>query len=92
LRKRGGFSARNSASRKRPKEQWIEIFVPVIIGEDIFFLAQERLEKQTVLSPSHQGADTSARAFSLQQMWLCGVQVFYADISEKTLLLSLPGF
>ncbi len=35
LRKRGGFSARNSSSRERPKEQWIEIFVPPIISEDI---------------------------------------------------------
>ncbi len=53
LRKRGGFSARNSSSRERPKEQWIEIFVPPIISEDIFSLAQERLEKNKQFSRRH---------------------------------------
>ena len=50
LRKRGGYSARNSASRERPKEQWIEIPVPPIISEDVFYLAQERLEKNKQFS------------------------------------------
>ena len=53
LRKRGGYSTRNSASRERPKEQWIEISVPPIVSEDIFYLAQERLEKNKQFSRRH---------------------------------------
>jgi len=53
LRKRGGFSPRNSANRERPREEWIEISVPPIISEDIFCLAQERLEKNKQFSRRH---------------------------------------
>ena len=53
LRKRGGFSARSGANRERPREQWIEIPVPPIIGEDIFSLAQERLGKNKQFSRRH---------------------------------------
>lgn len=44
LRKRGGFSPRCGAHQERPKEQWIEIPVPALVSEDIFQLAQERLQ------------------------------------------------
>lgn len=53
LRKRGGFSPRSSANRERPREEWIEISVPPIISEDIFCLAQERLEKNKQFSRRH---------------------------------------
>jgi len=43
LRQRGGFSPRCSANQECPREDWIEIPVPAIIGKDIFQLAQERL-------------------------------------------------
>jgi site-specific DNA recombinase len=58
LRKRGGFSSRNSASRERPREQWIEISVPPLIGEDMFSLAQERLEKNKQFSRRHTKVPT----------------------------------
>jgi site-specific DNA recombinase len=44
LRMRGGFSVRSSASRERPREEWIEIPVPAIVSEETFALAQERLK------------------------------------------------
>jgi len=51
LRQRGGFSPRCSANRECPKEEWIEIPVPVIISEERFALAQERLEQNKKHSP-----------------------------------------
>src|SRR5208337_2963486 len=42
LRKRGGFSPRNSCSHERPREDWIEIPVPPLVSEATFYLAQER--------------------------------------------------
>jgi site-specific DNA recombinase len=44
LRKRGGFSPRCSANRERPRQDWIEIPVPALVGEEVFALAEERLE------------------------------------------------
>ncbi len=51
LRLRGGFSARNSAGHERPREEWIEIPVPVIVNDTTFDLAQERLQQNKRLSP-----------------------------------------
>jgi len=44
LRAKGGFSARNSCSKEKAKEEWIEIPVPAIITPEVFELAQERLK------------------------------------------------
>lgn len=44
LRKKGGYSSRCSASRERPREEWIEIPVTAIVDDDTFALAQEQLE------------------------------------------------
>jgi site-specific DNA recombinase len=43
LRQRGGLPARNSASHERPRDQWIEIPVPALVGEETFALAEEHL-------------------------------------------------
>jgi site-specific DNA recombinase len=51
LRKRGGFSARCSAHQECPKDQWIEIAVPALVSEDVFELAQERLQYNKRHSP-----------------------------------------
>jgi site-specific DNA recombinase len=50
LRKRGGFSPRCTANCERPREEWIEIPVPVIISEETFAIAQERLERNKQIS------------------------------------------
>jgi site-specific DNA recombinase len=44
LRKRGGFSPRCGANRERPRQDWIEIPVPALVNEEVFALAEERLE------------------------------------------------
>jgi len=44
IRLRGGVASRDSASHERPRAEWIEIPVPPIITEEIFALAEERLQ------------------------------------------------
>lgn len=51
LRQRGGYSPRCSSNRERPREEWIEIPVPAIVSEEIFALAEERLEQNKRFSP-----------------------------------------
>src|ERR1035437_6088979 len=45
LRQRHGLATRNSANRERPPQDWIEIAVAALIGEETFALAQEQLEQ-----------------------------------------------
>ena len=44
LRQRGGYAPRNSATRERPREEWIEIPVPALVSDTTFELAHEQLE------------------------------------------------
>jgi site-specific DNA recombinase len=44
LRKRGGYSPRCNAHQECPREQWIEIPVPALLSEDLFELAQKKLQ------------------------------------------------
>ncbi len=44
LRQRGGYGKRSFAHQDRPRQEWIEIDVPPLVGEATFALAQERLE------------------------------------------------
>ncbi len=74
LRKRGGFSPRRSSSHERPKEEWIEIAVPAIIGEDTFSLAQERLEKNKQLSSRHTKEPTLLQGLLVCSM--CGYALY----------------
>ena len=66
LRRRGGYSPRDSANQERPREEWIEIAVPAIISEDTFALAQENLERNKRLSPRRTTQPTL-----LQGMLVC---------------------
>jgi len=50
LRQRGGYSPRCSASRQRPKEEWIQIPVPAVVSEETFAMAEELLERNKRLS------------------------------------------
>src|SRR6266498_2903039 len=43
LRQKGGYSARCSANRERPKDQWIEMAVPALVSEETFARAAEKL-------------------------------------------------
>jgi site-specific DNA recombinase len=51
LRKRGGYSPRCGAHQECPREQWIEIPVPALVSEDLFELAQEKLQYNKKHSP-----------------------------------------
>ena len=51
IRMRGGIASRNSAHHERPREDWITIPVPPIVREEIFALAQERLEANKTHAP-----------------------------------------
>ena len=51
IRLRGGIASRNSAHHERPREDWIAIAVPPIVREEIFALAQERLEANKMHAP-----------------------------------------
>jgi site-specific DNA recombinase len=51
LRQRNGLSNRNSATRDRPCQDWIEIAVPALISEEVIALAQEQLEQNKRHSP-----------------------------------------
>jgi site-specific DNA recombinase len=66
LRQRGGYSSRSSASRERPREEWIEIPVPALVSEEQFALAQEQLERNKRHSPRRTREPTL-----LQNMLVC---------------------
>ena len=51
LRMRGGYSPRSGAHQDCPREQWIEIPVPALVSEDLFELAQQRLQYNKKHSP-----------------------------------------
>jgi site-specific DNA recombinase len=51
IRMRGGVASRDSASHERPRQDWIAIAVPAIVSEEIFALAQERLETNKTHAP-----------------------------------------
>jgi site-specific DNA recombinase len=51
LRQRNRPPSRNSANHERPRQEWIEIPVPALVGENTFALAQEQLQKNKHHSP-----------------------------------------
>jgi len=67
LRQRGGVSPRCSSNRERPRQEWIEIPVPRIVSDEIFALAEERLEENKRFSSRRTIEPTL-----LQSMLVCG--------------------
>jgi len=51
LRQRNGLASRDSANHERPRQDWIDIAVPALVGEETFALAQEQLERNKRHSP-----------------------------------------
>jgi len=51
----------------RPREEWIEIPVPTIIGEDIFEAVEAKARDNSVYSPRH----TEAKTFLLRRLLRC---------------------
>ena len=64
---RGKF-ARGLVYRERPKEEWISIPVPAVITEDIFELAQERLQKN-----KHYSERNTQHSTILQGLLVCAL-------------------
>jgi site-specific DNA recombinase len=51
LRQRKALPSRDVDGHKRPRAEWIELSVPALVGEEMFVLAQEQLEKNKHHSP-----------------------------------------
>ena len=67
LRIKGGFSPVCGSTRERPRQDWIEIPVPVIVEPDTFELAQELMARNAKRSPRRSKVLTL-----LQGMLICG--------------------
>ena len=78
LRQRGGFSPRVSASRERPRAEWIEISVPALVSGSTFALAQEKLQ-----SNKRYAARNTREPTLLQGMLVCS-QCGYAFYRTST--------
>jgi len=93
LREKGGYSTRNSCSKEKPREEWIEIPVPAIITAETFELAQERLRKNKLHSQRN-----TVEVTLLQGMLVCsecGYSLYKLStrtFKTKALLLPLSGF
>jgi site-specific DNA recombinase len=66
LRAKKGYSARNSCSREKPRDEWIEISVAPIVTQAIFEIAQERLKNNKL----HSLRNTKVLSL-LQGMMIC---------------------
>jgi site-specific DNA recombinase len=67
LRKKGGYSARSSANRERPQDQWIAVQVPALVSEEVFARAQEKLGENRRFA-----ARNTKRPTLLQGLLVCG--------------------
>ena len=80
LRKRGGFSPRNSCSVEQPRENWIEISVPAIVSDDVYLRSLERLEEN-----KRYAKRGTKEATLLQGMMVCNKCGYaYYRISTRT--------
>jgi len=66
LRAQGGYTSRNSCTKEKPREEWLEIAVPPIVTQGVFDVVQEKLKSNKVLS----GRNTKEETL-LQGMMVC---------------------
>ena len=78
LRQKGGYSARSSANRERPKEQWIGLPVPALVSEEAFARAAEKLSENRRFASRNTKEPTL-----LQGLLVCG-QCGYALYRTST--------
>lgn len=78
LRQKGGYSARSSANRERPKEQWIGLPVPALVSEESFARAAEKLSENRRFASRNTKEPTL-----LQGLLVCG-QCGYALYRTST--------
>ena len=74
LRQKGGYSPRCSASRQRPKEEWIQIPVPAVVSEETFAMAEELLERNKRLSKRRTKEPTLLQGLLVCEQ--CGYAVY----------------
>ena len=67
LRKKGGYAARCSANRERPKDQWIAVPVPALVREEVFARAEEKLAENRRFASRN-----TKRPTLLQGLLVCG--------------------
>ena len=67
LRQKGGYSARPTSNRQRPRDQWIELQVPALVSQEVFARAAEKLAENRRLSARNTKVPTL-----LQGLLICG--------------------
>ena len=82
LRRRGGFTARCSTSRDRPREDWIEIPVPALVSIETFALAQERLQANRHFASRHTKEPTLLQGLLVCQE--CGYAYYRTSTRTST--------
>jgi len=70
LRRRGGFSSRSSATKERPRKEWIAIPVPALVSPETFALAEERLQQNKIFASRHTKVPTLLQGILICQV--CG--------------------
>src|SRR5713101_7378776 len=74
LRQRRGLPSRDSAGHERPRVEWIEVPVPALVGEELFALAQEQLERNKRHSPRRTVEPTLLQGMLVCQQ--CGYALY----------------
>lgn len=82
LRQRGGFSSRSSATKERPRKEWIPIPVPVIVSAETFALAEERLQQNKIFASRHTKEPTLLQGMLICQV--CGYAYYRTSTRTST--------
>jgi len=70
-RRRGVTMPGTTASRERPRAEWMEIPVPALATEESFARAQELLhQNQDTIAPAYHRAECGAGVGQLRKMWV----------------------
>ena len=85
LRQRGTWPSRNSANRERPRQDWIAIPVPALVGEATFALAQEQLTRNRQFAPRRTLAPTLLQGMLVCRQCGYGLYRTSARTSKQTL-------
>ena len=91
LRLRGGLTTRDSANHERPRDEWIEIPVPVLIDEPTFARAQELLHENKIRARRRTITPSLVQGLvSCRRVWVRALAHLDAIECSPHSLLSLP--
>jgi site-specific DNA recombinase len=85
LRQRKGMPRRDSATRERPRQDWIEIPVTPLVSEELFALAQEQLTKNKHFAPRRTVGPTLLQGMLVCQK--CGYALYRCSSRTSKRLL-----